>query len=106
MARITSPTGEQMPDTDNPGRLAYYERRGYTIERDDAPEDDDGHAGTEVPDGDPTGEWTVAQLRAFAKAHDVDLGGATRKDDILAALTVTTDDAGEDKSDDGGTPAA
>lgn len=39
-----------------------------------------------LPDGDPSDEWTVKQLRAYAKAFDVDLGKATSKPDILAAL--------------------
>lgn len=32
MAKITAPSGKKMPDTDNPGLLAYYERRGYSID--------------------------------------------------------------------------
>jgi hypothetical protein len=87
MARITSPTGEQMQDTDNAGLLAYYERRGYTVERDTVPEPDGDGGGVEVPDGAPTSDWTVAQLKAWAKEHDVDLAGASRKDDIVAVLT-------------------
>ena len=35
----------------------------------------------------PTADWTVAQLTEFASTNDVDLGGATKKDDILAVLT-------------------
>ncbi|WP_141692843.1 hypothetical protein [Leifsonia xyli] len=38
------------------------------------------------PDGGPSEEWTVKQLRAYAKAFDVDLGNATSKPDVLAAL--------------------
>jgi hypothetical protein len=40
----------------------------------------------EIPEGDITEEWTVKQLRAYAKAEDIDLGGATSKKDILSAL--------------------
>lgn len=40
----------------------------------------------EIPEGDITEEWTVKQLRAYAKAEDIDLGGATTKKDILSAL--------------------
>jgi hypothetical protein len=105
MARITSPTGEQMQDTEDVGLLAYYERRGYTIERTaeeaaalEQPDGDeaDGDGAVPVPDGAPTDAWTVAQLRTFAKAHDVDLGGATLKADILAALAPAD---GEQKVD-------
>ena len=43
-----------------------------------------------VPEGAPTSEWTVAQMKAHASANGVDLGGATKKDDILAVLTAAT----------------
>lgn len=99
MARIISPTGVQMDDTDNPGLLAYYERRGYTIEHDDSTPTSDGDGGVEVPDGAPTADWTVAQLKAYAKAHDVDLAGASRKDEIVAVLTA------DDSDNDGKQPA-
>jgi len=41
---------------------------------------------SEVPEGDPGESWTVAQLRAFAEANGIDIAGATKKDDILAAV--------------------
>jgi len=53
---------------------------GEFIESDGTVEEDS------FPDGDPSEEWTVKQLRAYAKAFDVDLGKATSKPDILAAL--------------------
>lgn len=31
-------------------------------------------------------KMTIAQLQEFAKLNDIDLGGATRKDDILTAI--------------------
>lgn len=34
----------------------------------------------------PDESWTVVQLRAYAAEQDVDLDGATRKDDVLAAI--------------------
>lgn len=50
---------------------------------------DDASSDRQWPeDGDPSGDWTAKQLKAWAKAHDVDLGGATRKDDILDALAA------------------
>ena len=39
-------------------------------------------ASSDVPDED----WTIADLRAYAKANDIDLHGATSKADILAAI--------------------
>lgn len=44
------------------------------------------------PDGMPDESWKVDQLRAFARAHDVDLKGATKKADILAALAAANPD--------------
>lgn len=44
----------------------------------------------------PSDVWTVAELADYAAQHDIALGGATRKADILAAvLTTNTPDAGE-----------
>lgn len=40
----------------------------------------------EIPDGEPTDKWTAPQLKAYAAAKTVDLGGAKNKDDILAVL--------------------
>ncbi|MFD4992836.1 hypothetical protein ACFWH7_04435 [Cellulosimicrobium cellulans] len=44
------------------------------------------------PDGVPDESWKVDQLRAFARARDVDLKGATKKADILAALAAAKPD--------------
>lgn len=39
------------------------------------------------PDSDtPTKEWTVAQLEGYAGKRGIDLGGASKKADILAAI--------------------
>ena len=42
----------------------------------------DGEDATSTPDE----SWTVADLREYAKANDIDLHGATSKADILAAI--------------------
>jgi hypothetical protein len=39
-------------------------------------------------EGDPSESWTVKQLKAHAVAADIDLGGASSKADILAALAA------------------
>lgn len=36
----------------------------------------------------PDGSWKVADLKAYASENDIDLGDATKKDDILAAITA------------------
>lgn len=40
----------------------------------------------QIPEGDPSEAWTIAQLKAFAKNGDLELNGATAKADILAAV--------------------
>jgi len=42
----------------------------------------------EIPDGEPTATWKNDQLKAYAVKHDVDLGEAKKKDEILSALGV------------------
>lgn len=54
-----------------------------------------------LPDGEPTDKWTGAQLKQYAADHDIDLGGATRKADILAAITAGASTDGEDDEDPG-----
>ena len=36
----------------------------------------------------PVAKMTVGELREYAAEHDIDLGDATRKDDILAAIAA------------------
>lgn len=38
-------------------------------------------------DDAPSGEWTLRRLREYAQAHDVDLGEARTKKDVLDVLT-------------------
>ena len=40
----------------------------------------------ELPEGDITDEWTVKQLKAYAKGQDIDLGDAKTKADILSKI--------------------
>ncbi len=41
------------------------------------------------PEGAPAKAWKVDELRAFAVAHEVDLGDAKTKDEILALFPAT-----------------
>ena len=50
---------------------------------DDAPDD---QPADDAPEGEPSDSWTVAELTDYAKREEIDLGGATRKADILAAI--------------------
>lgn len=55
------------------------------------------------PDGDPAGSWKVPELKAWAEAQGIDLEGATRKGDILAAIGATAPpaDDGDPTGDEG-----
>ena len=75
ITRITAPDGTDVPVTDNEARLAFYERRGYLIE----------HADPVATL--PFDALTVAQLKAYAAEHGVDLGEAKEKADLVAVLT-------------------
>jgi hypothetical protein len=48
----------------------------------------DGEKAVEIPAGEPTAEWTVPQLTAWAAAQEppVELDGKTKKDDIVAIV--------------------
>lgn len=40
----------------------------------------------EVPEGDPSEDWTVKQIDAYAAGHGIDLGDASNKADKLAVI--------------------
>lgn len=40
----------------------------------------------EIPEGEPSKDWTVAQLDAYAQKAGIDLGQAKNKDDKIAAI--------------------
>lgn len=59
---------------------------------------DDKVLGSEWVDADaaprsetPDSSWKVAELKAYAEDNSIDLGDATKKDDILAAITAAAD---------------
>ena len=101
MAKITAPVkgfegkvvGVQFSDgkaeTDNEGALGYFLRHGYKVEGAHAPK----KASPVYPEGLPTGSWKNDQLAAFAKDNDVDLAGASKKDEMLAILLDQVDEA-------------
>lgn len=45
----------------------------------------------EQPQGKPLDEMNVAELKAYAEAHGIDLGEAKKKADILAAIKTAQD---------------
>lgn len=65
------------PDDDVPAELAKLITNPAAWQAEPAEQDDD----------EPSDSWTVADLRAYAELHDIDLGDATKKADILKAIT-------------------
>lgn len=51
------------------------------------------------PAGEPTADWQVKQLRAYAGDHGVELDGARTKPEILAALLTAGEDDDLDDED-------
>ena len=68
-------------DNDN---LTLLAEAGLVKEIAPEPEAD---ASGEVPEGDPSEDWTVKQLKAFAASKGIDLGDAKSKGDILATVS-------------------
>ncbi len=95
-ARITAPvkglngTGvggirfvNSVAETDNESVIAYCRAAGYEVQDLEAAPTE-----SELPEGEPTESWKNDQIKAWAKANDRDLGGATNKADMLAALAA------------------
>lgn len=59
--------------------------------------DAEASARSESPDANLS-RWKVAELKAYAEENGVDLGEATKKDDILALLSAAAE---SDKDSDG-----
>lgn len=72
-------------ETDDVAALAYFRTAGYEVV--------EAKAKVDIPDGEPSDSWTVAQLKAYAAEHDVDLGDAKNKPDILAVLAAEQPDS-------------
>lgn len=52
---------------------------GFLAEKPDEADDSEDDEG-------PRDKWTVPKLKAYAEQHSIDLGDATKKADILAAI--------------------
>lgn len=73
---------EGVGKTDDEGAIAYFERQGYTVAGDVSEAVD-----RDYPEGDPSDKWTIPQLLAFAKAHDIQIAAdVKKKDEIWAAI--------------------
>lgn len=52
------------------------------------------------PESDgPSKSWKVGDLKEFAVSNGIDLGSATKKDDILAVITAAAENNEDDESD-------
>lgn len=58
----------------------------------------------DVPEGKPDESWKVPELKAYAAEHDIDLGDAKKKDEILAAIAGVDGTPSTSVSADGPSP--
>ena len=84
--------GRTVPDTITDASLAHLLGRGLIASKEqpetetpDAPDTPDVPEQPVEP-AKPVGEMTVDELKAYAAEHGIDLTGASKKDDILAAI--------------------
>lgn len=78
----------------HPTCLAAHQSAGWKVAEDQTPGVDDlGQAELETADGDDLAGKTVAELKVIAAERSVDLGDATKKADIIAALELAAEAA-------------
>lgn len=77
-------------ETDDPNLVSYFRRHGYTVEDGQGKQD-------EVGDEKTLDDMKVDELKAYADGHNIDLGEATKKADILAVIQA----ASQEPSDQG-----
>lgn len=100
MAKITAPneefTGKRgniafidgVGETDDPNMLAYFRRHGYKVEDGGAKASKKDAPSATHPEGEPSEKWKLDELKAYAAANEIDLGDASTKADIFAAITA------------------
>jgi hypothetical protein len=82
-------TKQMVPEhyLDNPVLMAGFTQTPSSRAAAEVPTPEAGNTFGQAADLVPSGDWKVAELQQFATENDVDLGGATLKADILAAIT-------------------
>lgn len=112
VAGVAFKRGEATVESSNQAALAYFKRKGYKLQEDAVPTLNRTKTGWE-PQPEPVAEdlskLTVAQLRELAQERGVDLAGASRKAELLEALSShekgsslsTEDEDGTEAQDDG-----
>lgn len=96
---VTLAKGDELPGwaeklVTNPKAFEGGAPAEYTVESPYIPVPDpatvtaplEGEPGAAYPDGEPSETWKVDELKAYAADNAVDLGGATVKAEILAAI--------------------
>lgn len=74
-------------ETDDESAIQYFERQGYGVNRPAEKPDEQTPAGN-------LSDLSVPKLRDYAKDKGIDLGEASRKADILAAIEKAASPAG------------
>ena len=84
MATLTHPKGRTVTVPDD--TADFYIKNGWSVAGTEAAPD---AAESEAADDlTPTDKWTNEKLEAYALEHKIDLDGATKKADLLAAIAV------------------
>jgi hypothetical protein len=79
------PEEQPYPDNSLPGEQPYPDNSLPEPEEPDVEEPEPGNP-LEPPIGRPDESWTVAELKAWAAEHDIELATGLRKDDILVVI--------------------
>lgn len=96
MATIKATTVLAHPDTHEPVvLLAGDEAPEWAHKVITNPDVLDQEEAAAFPEGEPSVDWKADELKAYAAEHEVDLGDATKKADMVAVL-----EAAKSQSDD------
>lgn len=78
-------------ETDEESAIRYFSKHGYKVEGYEKPEPQSAQEAPRVEDKalDPLAGLNVEELRAYAAENDIDLGGASKKDDIKGVILAS-----------------
>lgn len=85
--------GEIIPEGVDQDSLDNLLERGLIEAVESEEENAGGESGNGYPDGDPAEEWTIPELKRYAKANDVTLPKGAAKPQILEALAAAAVEA-------------
>lgn len=84
-AQTTLYRGDPLPSTTPESQVEHLISVGL-VEAVDAPDEITDVEEPEFPSGEPSDAWTAKQLVAYAVAHDIDLGAAKSKGDVVKVV--------------------